>query len=405
MRILLLFAIGMISVTTAMAQWVEMNGSAVTTRHHPVTFTLQDTAYLLTGTTAQSSPGGTSSFYRYDEASDQWVNLGDFPGGARSYAYAATYDGKAYFGFGTNDSNTFYNDLWEYDPVSKEWTELASCDCSGRSHPAFVAQAGRIFVGLGNGPFDRNDWWSYDIAADEWSQMPDLPGQPRHHPFHFAAGDHVYAGMGHNGGTFLADWYQFDPATDSWTQMEDHPGGPRVAGQEFSYDGSGYVISGDGSQHENLEDGEFWKYLHETDEWERLPDHPGNAPDGRVGRWAPGAFVVNDHLYFFGGVNRGGGFLFGDTWRYDLRTSVSAENPERELVSMEVFPNPTRSEIRVKGKAVQAQDKYQIYNQQGVLVQEDRLNAGEVLRLNGELSSGLYFLRIGQQTTTFFIAR
>jgi hypothetical protein len=104
-------------------------------------------------------------------------------------------------------------------------------------------------------------------------------------------------------------------------------------------------------------------------------------------------------------VNRGGGFLYSDTWRYDLRTTVSTENPELEVVSMRVFPNPAQSEIRVKGKAIQTNAEYQIYNQQGIMVQEGLYNGGEVLRLNGRLSSGLHFLRLGQETTSFIIVR
>jgi len=391
--------------TMAMGQWEEMSRSAVTTRHHPVTFTLNDTAYLLTGTTAQSSPAGTADFFRYDEAGDTWVRLPDFPGGARSFAYADTYEGLAYVGFGTNDYDSFYNDLWRYDPATKEWTELASCDCRGRNHPAFVAQAGRIFVGLGNGPFDLNDFWSYDIASDSWTQMPDLPSSPRHHPFHFAAGGYVYTGMGHNGNNYYGDWYRFDPATDTWTEMQDHPGGGRVAGQEFSYDGYGYIISGDGNFHQNLVDGEFWKYLHETDEWERLPDHPGNAPDGRVGRWAPGSFVLNGYVHFFGGVNRGAGILFSDRHRYQLEETVSSPAPAQELLT-KVYPNPASAGVRVEGPLRSTeQQKYTLYDASGRRVMEGNLSPAQWIPFGAEVKSGFYILEVGSDRHSILVQR
>jgi N-acetylneuraminic acid mutarotase len=388
------------------AQWEPLSVSAITTRHHPATFTLNDTAYLLTGTTLQSSPQGTADFFRYDEANDSWVRLPDFPGGARSFAYAASYEGKGYIGFGTNDYETFFNDLWEYDPNTKEWTELASCDCRGRNHPVFVAQAGRIFVGAGNGPFDLSDFWSYDIDSNEWTQMPNLPGPPRHHPFHFAAGGHVYAGMGHSGANYYGDWYKFDVNTNTWEEMNEHPTGPRVAGQEFSHDGYGYIISGDGNFHQNLIDGEFWKYLHETDEWERLPDHPGSAPDNRIGRWAPGSFVLNGYAYFFGGVNRGAGFLYNDMHRYKLdEETVSVNNPAREKTT-QVYPNPATDRIFVQSNTERGfQSRYVLLTLEGRAVAEGVVSSTGEIPLASNLSAGTYVLALEDEQHLIVIQR
>ncbi len=406
MRISILGMLFLLCSSSVFAQWEALSLSAVTTRHHPVTFTLNDTAYLLTGTTVQSSPQGTADFFRYDEADDSWVRLPDFPGGARSFAYATSYEGKGYIGFGTNDNNVYFDDLWEYDPVTKEWTELTSCDCRGRNHPVFVAQAGRIFVGLGNGPFDLNDFWSYDIDSNEWTQMPNLPGPPRHHPFHFAADGHVYAGMGHSGSNYYADWYKFDTNTDTWTEMNEHPAGGRVAGQEFTYKGYGYIISGDGAFHQNLVDGEFWKYLHETDEWERLPDHPGSAPDNRIGRWAPGSFVLNGHAYFFGGVNRGAGFLYNDMYRFDLEEeTVSVNSPVREQATR-VYPNPATDRLFVQWDAEPGfQSPYVLFTMDGRPVSEGLVsNSGEI-RLGSNLPAGMYMLSLEGDKHIVFIQR
>lgn len=327
------------------AEWVQKNNSFVTTRHHPVTFVVGGDAYLLTGTTAQSSPLGTDNFYRYLPNEDAWLELPKFPGGARSFAYAGTYNDKAYFGFGTNDFSTYFKDLWEFDPVTQQWTQLSSCTCIGRTHPAFVVLNGKIYVGLGGNNGDLNDWWEYDIASDSWTQRPSLPGPPRHHPFHFAAGGYVYAGFGHSGFMYFDDWYRYDPVNHQWTQMDFHPNGPRVAGQEFTHDGHGYVISGDGFNHQNLPEGEFWKYYHEDDSWFRLPDHPGTAPDGRVGRWAPGSFVLDGHVYFFGGVNRAGNFLYADMWSYELETTTVSSSELPANTGFKVFPNPSGGEF------------------------------------------------------------
>ncbi len=391
--ILLLFISLLFFSSDLLAQWERMNDSQVTTRHHPVTFTLNDTAYLLSGTTAQSSPLGTNDFYRYDEENDTWIRLADFPGSPRSFAYAATYEGKAYFGFGSQQQ--YLNDLWEYDPETEVWTQLASCPCNGRSHPAFVALDGKIYMGFGNNNFNVNDWWVYDIADNEWEKMPDVPGPPRHHPFHFTAGGYVYAGFGHAGPNYYDDWYRFDPSEQEWTRMNDHPNGSRVAGQEFQYGGYGFVISGDGQDHFNLIEGEFYRYLHETDEWERLPNHPGSPADGRVGRWAPGSMVLNDHVYFFGGVNRGGGFLYSEVWRFDLSDVVSNTKDVEVVADIEIFPNPTTDVINLimdDELANQSSTEVSIFDVSGKQVH--RVNEiGSQIDVSF-LSPGKYFLKV-----------
>ncbi|TVR77003.1 MAG: T9SS C-terminal target domain-containing protein [Saprospirales bacterium] len=378
------------------AQWEQLNNSSVTTRHHPVTFTLDNTAYLLSGTTPQSNPFGTNNFYRYDEENDNWIELDNFPGGARSFAYAATYEGKAYFGFGANGT-TYFNDLWKYDPQAESWTELTSCPCRGRAHPAFVAHNGKIYMGMGNDIANLNDWWEYDIESDSWMQRPNLPGDPRHHPFHFQAGNYVYAGMGHAGINFYADWYRYDTDNNSWERMNDHPQGPRVAGQEFSYKNHGFIISGDGDQHLNLPEGEFWKYLHEEDEWVRLPDHPGSPPDGRVGRWAPGSMVLNDFLYFFGGANRVGGFLYSEVHRFDLREVISSVDKLNTDQSIEVYPNPTSDILHLKFPVDNLQNpKVFVTDANGRVVIHESLH-GQTFHI-GHLPNGLYQLTVSSET-------
>ena len=50
-------------------------------RHHPVTFSLNGTGYMLTGSTQTEST--TKDFYSYDPSNDTWTQRTDFPGTAR----------------------------------------------------------------------------------------------------------------------------------------------------------------------------------------------------------------------------------------------------------------------------------------------------------------------------------
>ncbi len=80
--------------------------------------------------------------------------------------------------------------------------------------------------------------------------------------------------------------------------MNDFPGESRVAGTQFSHDGYGYILSGDGDDHDYLETGEFWQYNPADDSWSQLPSHPG------LSRWAPGSFIIDGKVYLVQGQER-----------------------------------------------------------------------------------------------------
>lgn len=356
-------------------------------RHHPVTFSLDGEGYMVTGSTDNSS--NTKDFYKYDPANDSWTTLTDFPGEARSFAIGATGDGKAYMGFGDGITSGTLNDLWEYDPVTDTWTELASCPCAGRYHPAFAIADGRIFVGLGNNSGGNlKDWWEYNITTDSWQQLPDLPGPPRHHPYMFTVNGNVYTGLGH-GTSIYKDWYKWDLTTQAWTQMNDFPAEGRVAGTQFNIGDRGFVLSGDGDNHNYMGTGEFWEYHYATDTWTSHPPHPG------ISRWAPGSFAIGDVVYFTAGdvsVGNNAG-LQNDLWSFN--TGDVAGFKEEHKNQLTVYPNPAKEVLRIKGLDGSQDTRLIIYNYNGQIVLETTAK-NKTINIHG-LSSGLYFLQIKGQ--------
>ena len=75
--------------------------------------------------------------------------------------------------------------------------------------------------------------------------------------------------------------------------MSQFPSQARVAGTQFSYQGKGYILSGDGDNHYPLGVSEFWEYDPISDSWVQLPPHPGNSI------WAPGSFVIGCNVFSF----------------------------------------------------------------------------------------------------------
>ncbi len=385
---LLLFSL-LLSLTSLMAQeWesvASLPGGSSDARHHPVTFSIGDYGYLLTGSV---NGDAANDFMRYNSLTDTWEALPDFPGFARSFSYGTSRGTKAYVGFGRSGDFAL-NDLWEYDSETEQWTELAECPCAGRLHPAFIQVNGKIYVGLGNNSSNLQDWWEYDISTDTWSQKDNLPGPSRHHPFYFGIGDIAYVGFGHGNNSpngslnIYNDFYQFDPATDEWIQLNDFPGEGRVAGTQFDLNGKGYVLSGDGDDHSFMEEGEFWEYEPSTDEWTQMTSHPGSS------RWAPGSFVIDEFVYLMCGLSDVR--LESDMMRFDLGSDVTSTTEFTET-AIRVFPNPASNQISFT-EDISTFSAVRLVNNFGQVVRTLTTNQVDVRAL----PAGLYYLQFFQE--------
>lgn len=379
MNKILLFALLLCS-STIFAQWVQ-RANTLAVRHHPISFSLNGKGYAVTGTSSSNVP--TNSVYDYDPATNTWGTLPNFPGTARSFGIGTVNNGLAYIGLGAT-TTAYLNDFWSFDAVTGTWTQLANCGCSGRRHPAMLSIGDRIYVGLGDDATgDRNDFWMYDIPTNTWSQIANLPGVGRHHPFMFNAGGEIFAGLGHSGQTIYRDWYQLDTATNTWTTKNLFPGQARVAGTQFSANGLGYVLSGDGQTHSFMPTGEMWSYDPTIDTWAQLTPHPGNS------RWAPGSFVINNEVFFFGGLNRANNQFPTDSWRYMLPTPTSIDEQNQNLSNTVVYPNPANNVLNWKSDLNITEVR--IYNTIGQLF--NTVPANEKSMNVDYLNDGLYLIQ------------
>ncbi|MDB4060386.1 T9SS type A sorting domain-containing protein [Vicingaceae bacterium] len=385
MNKILLFSLFLFS-SSLMAQTWDRKTNIPSARHHPITFSINGIGYSVTGTSSANVP--TKDFYDYDPASNSWSTLPLFPGLSRSFGIGTVAPNNlAYIGFGTS-STQFLRDLWSFDASDSSWTRLADCPGSARRHPAMISIGNRIYVGLGDSPTGNlNDWWMYDISTNSWTQTANLPANGRHHPFMFNASGSVYAGLGHgnigNRGVIYKDWYKLDTASNTWTAMSDFPGEARVAGTQFTAYGYGFVLSGDGDDHSFMQTGEMWRYDPSTDIWTQLPSHPGNSI------WAPGSFVINNEVYFLGGLNRRLNFFPKNVYKFMLLDPTGIEEEQEILANTFVYPNPANAEISWKSD-ISVTD-VRIYNSVGQLFQTANAMVGEVDVNN--IADGLYFVQ------------
>ena len=377
-KLLLLLNLIILPTTVKSQNWVQVNSlpNSFNETHHSFAFSLDDMGYIVAG---NSNSGERDDFYQYDPASDSWTELTPFPGAARGFAIGDTWNGKAYFGFG-DDGTSLLNDLWVFDPSNMSWTELAPCPCAARRHPAMIAHNGRVFVGLGNTSIgNMNDWWEYDITSNTWSQKDNLPSQSRHHPYQFGINDNVYSGFGHGNGIFN-DWFRYDITAETWTQVATLPAQGRVAGTQFSYNGLGYVLSGDGDNHDSMETGEFWAYDPISDNWEEMPPHPEGS------RWAPASFIINGEVYIINGTSFSQ--YVTEIYKYNLDSALSI--PELTNSTIRIYPNPATDVINID---VPENLKYHtnIYDLNGRLVSSSKNKS--VIEIQA-LPLGVYLIEI-----------
>ncbi|MEZ5059567.1 MAG: hypothetical protein R2879_21245 [Saprospiraceae bacterium] len=88
--------------------------------------------------------------------------------------------------------------------------------------------------------------------------------------------------------------------TTAGCRFSNLPGQGRVAGTRFSFNGKGYILSGEDESHRAMVTGEiFWNLEAQfQDAWNVLPPHPGYS------RWAPASFLLNGEIYIINGVTK-----------------------------------------------------------------------------------------------------
>ena len=133
--------------------WVQKAG--VVGLANSACFTIGDKAYVGTGIGLQGISGpsrSNNSFIEYDQSSDKWTNLENFPGEPRFSSVGFSIEGKGYLGAGYNlwghYYEAFYNDFWEYKNIITT-DSIAQAYCPGQSI-SIPFQTGCTYFNNGN---------------------------------------------------------------------------------------------------------------------------------------------------------------------------------------------------------------------------------------------------------------
>lgn len=275
-------------------------------RYNLVSFAIGDTGYVVTG----QSAGGTfrNEFFKYDPNLNQWTQLANFPGTARTGSVGFSIGSKGYVGTG-RDNNGNTDQFWEYDPLLNSWTQKASFPPGNRESATGFSIGSKGYVGMGLNGTTKTDFYEYDPITNTWTQKADFPlAIGRYATVGFSIGSKGYVGTGyHSGFTRNNDFWEYDPATNAWLQLANVPGPARADAVGFSVSGVGYV--GTGNQYMD-----FYSYDVSSNTWTQITDYgPGNREKAT-------AFVVNDIAYVGSGYYLS---IKSDWWKLDPASFVT----------------------------------------------------------------------------------
>lgn len=380
----------MLSSSLLSAQWTQLSNFGGSIRYAAMDFTIGSDAYIVGGLIEK--PLGFDAFnhlWKYDQQNDSWAQLANYPGGKIYGGVAFVINSVAYVGLGSDDLGNRNTELWAFDPATGQWTQKTNFPGSGRTFAVSFEAGGKGYVGCGDtyvgiNRVYLNDFWEYDAVGDSWSQKASFPTARVGMSAMSILGE-GYAGLGDDGISFYDDFYHYDIAMDLWTPLGSFPGANRSFCHTTSSSSQGYLVGGeDVSQNYT---NQMWNFDPVTTQWTPMFNFSGQA---RVS----GNFFLLGNSFYFGlgliGVSSTQGA--NDIWEYE-QTFVGIESLDSE--ALEVYPNPTRGNVKVSFPEATAEIKVELYSSLGHKVRDLTFDQSEevCLTLDG-LAKGLYILRV-----------
>jgi N-acetylneuraminic acid mutarotase len=288
--------------------WTQLASFPPETRSSASIFTLNNKIYVCGGAGPNIGSYSRKDLWEYDPATGLWTRKADFPGEPRLHAVGFNLNGKGYFGLGEgtiNQLNSPFNDFYSYDQSSDSWTRLADYPFPNHvSGPVFFGLNNTGYVGGGLYTINyiiyrTNSFYQFDPTTNTWTAKANMP-DALESAVGFSENGKGYVGLGKNGSTNPIKFYEYDPVTNTWLYKTDFPGGWRAGATGISSSSKGYLEAGTNSSYQK----DFWEYDSEANSWKRLSDDPGGVRADAVG------------IYLNGNIYLGIGASKSDWWRY-----------------------------------------------------------------------------------------
>ena len=380
------FLLALVFCSSTNAQWTSIANYGEGPAFSLGNFVIDNTAYTLGGNFS------LKSMYRYDASKDEWILLGDIPGGEnRASPIAFSIKGIGYVGCGAERLVTHTNTFYAYDPGKDEWTQKSNFGGNYR-FSAFSATAndkGYVIGGSTSFGEDVDEVWEYLPFKDQWIQKDSrFPAGKLYWPAGFVINNEIYVGTGAANSVGYNDFYRYTPTTDTWTKLGDFPGAARMGAVGFTFNGIGYIGGGlttDFTTH--LTD--FYSYDPKTDSWTKEDDmtYPNLASVYAT------SFVLGKDAYM------GAGALnvepTEEFYSYDL-SELDPMNIEAKRASekpLTIFPNPANDRFYIDSD-IRKNLQLRLFNMQGQAVYEVQMMPGSSyeIMLPESVESGIYYV-------------
>lgn len=108
----------------AVDTWIQLNNFPGGTVRETVSFSIAESGYVGLGFQAVNGTDFTAAFYQWNDLTNAWTALPDFPGGQRSYATAVANKRQGFVATGQDAAGNFYNDCFTFDPKTVSWSTV-----------------------------------------------------------------------------------------------------------------------------------------------------------------------------------------------------------------------------------------------------------------------------------------
>ena len=286
----------------AQGTWTQKIDFGGNIRMGAVSFSIGNLGYIGTGI-----DNNTNFYYQdlweYNPATNSWTQKADFGGGTIAFGVGFSIGNLGYIGTGANSNSSGDQGFWEYDPISNTWTQKTDFPGTGRMEAVGFSIGNKGFIGTGfNGSTGAlKDFWQYNPVGDSWTQKADFAGTARYFSVGFVIDGNGYIGTGDDG-ILKNDFWEYDTLTNAWVQKANFGGGSRRAATGFSIGSNGYIGTGEPALND------FWQYNSLNDTWTQKANFGGPGRAFAVG------FSIGTKGYI--GTGLAGATNYKDFWEY-----------------------------------------------------------------------------------------
>ncbi len=168
--------------------------------------------------------GYQKDLWEYDPVLNAWTQRTDVPGPGRWGAVGFSIGNHGFVVTGDTQGNGqgCINGAYRYDQTSNLWMQLPNFPGTPVYGAAGFSIGNQGYVGTGyDGTVEHDEMYKWDEETYSWSQVADFGGSPRYQNIGFAIGNRGYIGLGSSGN---GDLWEYNPATDTWGQTLSYPG-------------------------------------------------------------------------------------------------------------------------------------------------------------------------------------